>query len=139
MEPTITLAEANRITEANADRALAALPDGARLKPFSKYEEVACDDPDDGGSAGRKFAERSYEITGLDSTKIASYYDNLRTWWPDNDFAIMRETPTGDNPRIYVENKTDGFRMSFIANEHGEMYLNSSSPCVWPNGTPDPE
>ncbi|MQA62789.1 MAG: hypothetical protein GEU86_15155 [Actinophytocola sp.] len=139
MEPTITLAEANRITEANAERMLTALPDGARLKPFSKYEEVACDDPDDGGPAGRKFAERSYQITGLDSTKTAEYHDKLRDWWLDHDFEILREFPTEGDRLISVENSADGFRMSYETNEHGEMYLNSSSPCVWTNGTPEPE
>lgn len=138
MHPTITLAEANRVIEQNVKAALTALPDTAKLKPFNVIEDFPCEDPDDGGPPGRSWAERSDQVIGLDPEKIPEYYHLLRTWWLNHGFTILREFPDEGDQRISVERKSDGFRMGFQANHLGKMYLESSSPCVWPNGTPEP-
>ncbi|MFD2468246.1 hypothetical protein [Amycolatopsis silviterrae] len=43
------------------------------------------------------------------------------------------------NEYLWVENNADGFRMALQANSAGGLFLISTSPCVWPNGTPIPE
>ena len=40
---------------------------------------------------------------------------------------------------MWVENNTDGFRMRVTASDGGRLILIATSPCVWPNGTPEPE
>lgn len=137
MQPTITLDEANRTVDSYIERVVAQLPAAAKLKERLRFDGSPCDDPDDHGPLGRKTASRNYQVLGLDSGKIPQYFDTLRAWWERNGFRIL-----DNNPRyefLWVENNADGFRMTLKANENGAIFLIASSPCVWPNGTPEPE
>lgn len=139
MQSTITLSEANRITKENVKAALAALPDTAKLKLSHEIEDFRCDNPIEDVASQQSRAERSYQVLGLDPDKISDYYKTLRTWWLGHGWEILREHPDEGDQWLAVERQSDGFYMGFQANELGEMYLESSSPCVWPNGTPAPE
>lgn len=41
-------------------------------------------------------------------------------------------------PALFVESNRDAFRMSLQANIPGDVSISSTSPCVWPEGTPPP-
>lgn len=137
MQTTITLKEANRKVDRYIEQAQAQLPPRSRLEERLRFEDSPCTDPDDHGPQGRKIAERSYEVTGIESSKIRDYFDTLKRWWTDNDFSVLDDDP----PYKYltVENNIDGVRLALQANDQGHLYLMASSPCVWPNGTPDPD
>ena len=81
-------------------------------------------------------ANRSYQVLGLDPQEIPSYFGMLRTWWQANDFRVLDDKPV--NEFLWVENSTDSFQMTLKANSKGGIFLLAGSPCVWPNGTPEP-
>jgi hypothetical protein len=141
MEPTITLAEANRVVDEYIQRALAELPQEADLDERARSEAFPCEDPTDRGPQGRKIADRDFRVVGLekDVDKISEYFEALRSWWQANNFKFLRDDTTGKHKTLDAINRDDSFTMTFVANENGSLFLMASSPCVWPEGTPDPE
>jgi hypothetical protein len=74
----------------------------------------------------------------LPANRYSEYVDQLERWWRDHNFRILDdERPKRES--IWVEHAEDRFRMRVKTNDAGELYLISTSPCVWPNGTPEPE
>jgi hypothetical protein len=141
MEPTITLDEANRKVDDYIQQGLAQLPPQAELEELTRSEEFPCDDPTDGGPGGRKSASRNYEVVGLSSEEdeISAYFETLRSWWQASNFEFLRDDTTGNHRSLDAINRDDSFTMTFVANDEGYLFLMASSPCVWPEGTPDPE
>jgi hypothetical protein len=137
MQTTITINEANDKVDAYITRAMAELPPGATLEVNTYNRTEDCSDPTDNGPKGRVSAGRSYKILGLQVEAIPSYFDTLRAWWQANNFRILGDTPR--NEFLWVENNSDGFQMTLKANPAGGIYLLAGSPCVWSNGTPDPQ
>lgn len=137
MQPTITIDEANRRVDEYISRATTVLPPAARLQLNFQERRGECSDPTDNGPKDRVVAGRSYQVLGLRQAAIPSYFDTLRTWWLANNFRILSDTPR--NEFLWVENNADGFQMTLKANSEGGVFLLAGSPCVWPNGTPEPE
>lgn len=133
MTSTITLHEANRKLDAYIDKALAQLPEGAELKERIRTEEESCDDV--AGDEGKQYADREYQVTGIDPEKIPSYFDTLRTWWLANGFRVLDDERQYEY--LWVENNTDHFRMALQTGSGSRLFLMGSSPCVWRNGTPE--
>jgi hypothetical protein len=136
MKPTITIAEANARVDDYIARAVKALPAEATLKLTLQELRGDCSDPTDNGPKNRVVANRSYQVLGLDPQKIPSYFSMLRTWWQANGFRVLDDKPA--NEFLWVENNADSFQMTLKANAKGGIFLLAGSPCVWPNGTPDP-
>lgn len=135
MSNTITIEEAQTRVERYFRDALAVLPDQARPE-VSLIHTVDCDDPDDNGPKGRKIASVNYQIRNLAPQKYPDYVADLERWWRDHGFRVLDdERPTYES--IWVEKTDDGFRMRIQGNRAGELYLGATSPCVWPNGTPE--
>lgn len=135
MKPTITIDEANRRVEDYALKVREALPPQAKYDLYSSEERGSCSDPTDSGSKDRALASRSYEVSDLALDKIPSYFDALRTWWQNHNFRVLDNTPPDEY--LWVENNTDGFRMTFKASpDKAKLFLIATSPCVWPDGTP---
>jgi hypothetical protein len=112
------------------------LPPQRRLtNPFTST--YACDDPTDNGPKGRVIATTDYQIEGLSQDQYDHYLDELKKWWISHDFRVLQDARP-KAPHIWVENNTDGFRMAAQTNDGGEMYIIATSPCVWPEGTPQP-
>lgn len=137
MQPTMTLAEANAAVDEHIANAVAQIPGDPELDERGRSEDFPCGDPDDHGPQGRKIADRDYEVLGIDPEQIPSYFDTLKAWWLANGFAELDNEPRYEY--LWVENTSDGVRMSLQANDHGNLYITAASPCVWPNGTPSPE
>lgn len=136
MPNTITAHDAEQRVEDYIQQAITVLPPQRRLtNPFK--DTYACDDPTDNGPKGRVIATVDYQIDGLSPGQYDHYLDALKKWWLGHDFRVL-EDARPKVPYVWVENNKDGFRMAAKTNDGGEMYLTATSPCVWPNGTPQP-
>jgi hypothetical protein len=140
MKPTITIAEANKRSQDYLDQAANALFPPPITKTQGTAEERGdCTDPDDHGPANRLQASREYQLAGIAQPDIPRYFDALRQWWQGHDFAQAFDKGNGGGRLLGGENRADGFRMSLQSNDVGGLYLTVASPCVWPNGTPEPQ
>jgi hypothetical protein len=140
-EPTITLAEANRIVDDYIERAVAALPDEAELEELTRHEGFSCEKVSDGGPKERKSAARSYQVVGLenDLEGIMEHFDALRAWWQANNFEVERDNTIGRHKTLHTVNRDDRFTMTFTSNKNRALFLEASSPCVRSGETPDPQ
>ena len=136
MKPTITIAEANTRVDDYIARAVKALPPEATLELYLQERSGDCSDPTDRGPKNRVVAGRSYQVHGLDPKQVPSYFTMLRSWWLANGFRVLDDKPA--NEFLWVENNSDAFQMTLKANSSGGIFLLAGSPCVWPNGTPEP-
>ena len=136
MSTTITVEQAEHRVEEYFRQALAVLPAQARPE-VGLIQAAECGDPTDNGPQGRKIASVDYQIHDLPPDEYPQYVADLERWWRAHDFVILDdERPVTQS--IWVENKNDGFRMRVQDNDLGELFLIATSPCVWPNGTPEP-
>jgi hypothetical protein len=135
MRNTITAHDAQRRVEDYIQQAITVLPPQRRLTNRFK-KTYACDDPTDNGPKGRVIATTDYQINGLSPDQYDHHLDALKKWWIGHDFRVLQDARPKDL-YVWVENNADGFRMAVQINDRGEMYLIATSPCVWPNGTPD--
>ncbi|GAB3487822.1 hypothetical protein [Amycolatopsis cihanbeyliensis] len=135
LEPTINIQEANRLVDDYMERGRRAISPDARLTDDFRKDSMACDDPTDRGPKGRVFATRDAEVAGIPNASTRENFTALRTWWKENSFRVT----TDNGQAIYGEHTDNGFRMSLESNDEGKIYLGVSSPCVWPDGTPEPE
>lgn len=135
MKNTITIQEANQRLDAYIQQATSALSASLELK--GRDTDQPCDDPTDNGQRGRLIAGRSYRLTDTKTNSTASYFAKFKTWSTNNNFHLLAEK---HNPEyLWIEKRDDGFRLALQANDRGEIYLDGSSPCVWRNGTPEPQ
>lgn len=133
--PTITAREATAQVRDYLHRALGVLP--ATTRTTVTFDDTyTCDDPSDGGPVGRVIASLEYRLHDLPTDTYDNHFDHLHKWWENQGFAVLVDArPLGRY--LWVENDHDGFRMALQANDRHELFLMCSSPCVWPNGTPD--
>jgi hypothetical protein len=137
MKPTITEQQAREKVEAYIQGAFGALPGTAQRKLFTRNRSE-CADPTDKGPQGRFEISATYEVTGLDPKKFAEYFDAVVGWLTAHDFKVLTDSRPKDQ-YVFVRNNADAFDMSVQANDLGKFYLGATSPCVWPNGTPEPQ
>ncbi|MFD8494222.1 hypothetical protein [Amycolatopsis sp. NPDC059657] len=137
MHPTITIAEANQRVDEYIARAVKVLPPEAKLELNYQERAGSCSDPTDHGPKNRVTANRDYKVLGLQQAAIPSYFDSLRAWWLANNFRVLDEKPR--NEFLWVENNADAFQMTLTAHPGAGIFLIAGSPCVWPNGTPEPQ
>jgi hypothetical protein len=138
MKNTITQQEANARVEQYTRDAAAALTPTPRLELLSKFEDSPCDDPTDNGPRGRVHVSRSYWLRDIPKDRNSEVAVSLSQWWQEHNFRITLDKRPQEN-LIFAEHNTDGFRMSLQEGAQGSLSLGTSSPCVWPNGTPAPK
>ncbi|MEU3621965.1 hypothetical protein BS329_01180 [Amycolatopsis coloradensis] len=137
MKSTITEQQAYDKVENYIQGAFAALPAPAELKLFTRNRSE-CTDPTDKGPQGRFEISATYEVVGLDSARFPEHFVAISKWWESHDFEVL----TDSRPTIqylFARNTGDAFDMSLKANDLGKFYVGATSPCVWPNGTPEPQ
>jgi hypothetical protein len=138
MQPTMTRQQAIDRVEALIDQAVAQLPDKARSEVSDKTDSLPCDAPDDGGPEGRVIIEYDYWIREL-PTPYEPYFDMLERYWLDRDYRQVRFDKR-DGWWTMVHEDREGFFVYLSTTGDGkQLYLGSQSPCVWPDGTPEPE
>jgi hypothetical protein len=140
MKPTITITEANKRSQDYLDQATnAVFPPPITKTPGTPEERGECTDPDDHGPTNRLQASREYQLAGITPADVPRYFDALRQWWQSHGFTQAFDKGTGGGRLLDGESPSDGFRMSLQSNDVGGLYLTVASPCVWPNGTPEPK
>lgn len=140
MRSTITQQQASERAEQYIRETVSALSPSARLELSRRFDDSPCDDPTDNGPKGRVIASSVYWLNDIPADRQSEYVDALVRWWSEHDFAILTDKRPNDT-YVLVENRRDGFRMSVQQTVVGpqRLSLGATSPCVWPNGTPEPE
>ncbi|WP_436532088.1 hypothetical protein [Actinoplanes sp. HUAS TT8] len=143
LQPTATKDQAVQRVEELIQESFTQLPAGATLKINENVDAAPCDDPTDGGPAGRIFAEKRYFIVppAAGSWDQKNVIPTLVTFWQQKGYTTHTDDRNGAEPRFTVQT-SDGYRISVDSwdrSDHVDISLGSTSPCVWENGTPDPQ
>ncbi|MDG4785456.1 hypothetical protein O7626_05830 [Micromonospora sp. WMMD1102] len=144
VQPTETQATAVERVEKLIQDAKAQLPAGTTLDDEYRSNEAACDDPTDNGPAGRIFVEHRYSIVSSDNHgrwKSDLVIPPLVAYWQQQGFRVRHDLRDQPDPRYTVEN-SDGYRATIEGFDRGssyDFYLTVGSPCIWQNGTPNPQ
>ncbi|WP_189082672.1 hypothetical protein [Mangrovihabitans endophyticus] len=143
MQPTETPAQAASTVDELVHQAATALPAGASLKFNDGGDNTPCDDPTDNGPAGRVFVEKRYQIVAPDGAAWTTdqVKSGLVAYWQQQHYRPIDDRRADTIPTYRVET-TDGYRLSIAAYDRGDHHdftLSGNSPCLWPNGTPDPQ
>lgn len=100
-----------------------ALPADAHLESAEPPSSVACK----GRPAGRVMVVSTYFVRGM--TYSDKPVDTMLHWWEAHDFALLDDLRP-QRHYVWVQNKTDKFRMSLHDNDTGEVLLTAQSPCL---------
>lgn len=143
LQPTVTKEQAAQRTEQLVQEAFAQLPAGATLKLNNSSDESPCDDASDGGPAGRVFVERRYLVVPPPggTWPVDQALPTLVSFWEKKGYKVYDDRRTSSYPKYVVETP-DGYSANITTwdrGDHSDITLSSSSPCVWPNGTPQPQ
>ena len=140
MKNTITQQQASERAERYVRDAVAALSPAAQLELSGRFDDSPCDDPTDNGPKGRVIASVTYWLNDIPVDHQSEYVNTLFQWWSEHDFAVLTDNRATDI-YVHVENRRDGFRMAVQQTAVGpkRLSLGATSPCVWPNGTPEPK
>lgn len=136
MEETMTQEEAAERAREQIDNLMEALPETAQLEERGGPNFAACDDPTDGGPRDRVTVSDSYWIRGLPVEDNDQTIELMYEYWTANGYRVLRDERP-DKPSIAVENEEDFFWMSLRISDEGSLSISASSPCVWPEGTPN--
>lgn len=143
MQPTITAEQAAQRVEELLQETYGQLPPGARLELFGVAGTLPCDDPTDGGPAGRVFYEKRYEVVFPPDWPADRALPTLADYWRHRDYRVVNDLRDRSDPRLSVEHPEDGFRVTVAVwnRDSGavDIYLTGGSPCVWEHGSPDPQ
>lgn len=121
----VTESDAYDRVEAYVRSAAMALPADASLEPASAPSSVACE-----GQANEQVRVTStYWVRGI--TYDNAHFDTMLRWWEEHNFELLDDLRP-ERHYLWVQNTTDGFRMSLRDNEKGELLLGAESPCLNP-------
>ncbi|APU12879.1 hypothetical protein UA75_04100 [Actinoalloteichus sp. GBA129-24] len=98
---------------------------------------VECQDPTDRGPLGRSQFTTRYFLDELPREDNDSNVEAVYQHWIENGYQVLVDDRP-DRIFISVQHEDDAFRMSIRASVQGDLSLGASSPCIWPNGTPEP-
>ncbi|MEU7892628.1 hypothetical protein AB0B45_07145 [Nonomuraea sp. NPDC049152] len=135
-ESTITQAEAiARVDQLIHDTAAALTPEPRlELMPISVPPSTCLDR---GESEGQVVINRKYWLRDVPNAENMNIARQVRAYWESEGHAIIS---TGGwqvgHPSIGGESRPDGFILALVWAEGDDLYLASTSPCVWPNGNP---
>ncbi|MFB8764854.1 hypothetical protein VSQ99_20480 [Nocardiopsis alba] len=137
MKETITQDEAAAKVQEHIDGVMSSLPDEAELETRQGMNFAACDDPTDGGPKDRITVSERLWIRGLPTEENEANIELMHDYWSNNGYRVLRDERP-DKPSITVESEEDAFRVSLRVSDQGSLSIGASSPCVWPEGTPNP-
>ena len=135
-KPTITAQQATERAQQYAHELANALPSSATLEDRGVLNS-ACPNPSGVGFEKRLHVNVDYWVRGLDTAQYNEYFDLMKNWFTTHGWTL----DTDERPSkmfLNANRMDDGFTMSLQANNKGGLALGTSSPCVWPNGTPAP-
>ncbi|OZM73192.1 hypothetical protein CFN78_09960 [Amycolatopsis antarctica] len=136
-QPTITAQQAKEQTERDVRELVTALPAGARLEKLH-YDQGPCTDESGAGFGKRVQPNVSYWVRDLDPAQYNIHFDAMKAWLQGHGWIVRNDDRPSDM-FLNAFRERDQFTMSLQANKKGGLTLGASSPCVWPEGTPEPE
>jgi hypothetical protein len=140
MEPTLNEQQATDRVQRHIGDTVAVIQPPPRLEIQSPLHTMQCDIPSDNGPLGRIVISRGYWLEGIPVERNAEVFAAVERYWVNNGWVILNDDTSSEaRPFLSVENRADSFRMSLQTSVDGELSIGASSPCVWPNGTPEPQ
>jgi hypothetical protein len=102
-------------------------------------EETSCVDPADRGSTERSVITRTYWLRGVPRSENRSIGVQARSYWESQNVKLTH-TVGLDSGQLKVIGYTrpDDFLVSLSTNTQEALAFTVTSPCFWPNGTPEP-
>jgi hypothetical protein len=135
-ETTMTEDEAAEKVREHIDNTMTALPEEAQLEERRGTVVAACDDPTDGGSRDRVTVSETFWVRGLPVEDNEATVELLHEHWSSNGYQVFEDLRPED-VFLSVQHSEDAFGVTVQVAGDGSLVLSASSPCVWPEGTPD--
>ncbi|WP_198658981.1 hypothetical protein [Nocardiopsis sp. FIRDI 009] len=132
----MTQDEAYERAEEHIAGAVAVLPETVVLSSLGGDLSNPCFDTVDGGASGIAAVGRTYWLRELPVEDNEANVDLLYEYWTANGYQVT-DDGRPDDLAVFVEHEEDSFRMSVQSSVQGSLSISSSSPCVWPEGTPN--
>jgi len=139
MEPTITEQQAADRAENYVEDVTSLMQPRPRLEIQSSLTQE-CTQPSDGGPLGRVSVSRVYWLRDVSPSAFPGLFAAAERYWSAPTWRVLEDqSDRKPDPTIWVENSQTGFRMRLETSLDGQqLALGAVSPCVWPNGTPEP-
>ncbi|MGH3979287.1 MAG: hypothetical protein ACRDRZ_09845 [Pseudonocardiaceae bacterium] len=139
MQPTLDEQQSIDRLERHVADTVAVMDPAPRLEIQSSLTQP-CDSPDDGGPQGRIVVSVRYLLRDLPAERHDAVFDAVAARWSSAEWTVLENFSDRDElPTIYVQNNRDGFQVRLLESVDGVLSVGVNSPCVWPNGTPEPE
>ncbi|MEU9832664.1 hypothetical protein AB0D67_14135 [Streptosporangium sp. NPDC048047] len=139
-KPTMTEAQALARVEQLIKETAAVVQPKPRLDLYApSLNPNMCLDPTDGGSEDRIVVNRSYYLRGIPQDKVSEVVGQIKSYWEQQGYRISGVSANGRN--ITGRSRPDDFLLSLLSAYDGDdvvLSMGASSPCIWPNGTPEP-
>lgn len=139
MDPTLNEQQATDRVQQHIDDTVAVIQPPPRLEPQSLVAPQQCDLPSDNGPLGRITVGGGYWLRDIPAERNAEVFAAVERYWVNNGWVILTDDTSSEAPFLWVENREDNFRMSLEASIDGQLNIGAVSPCIWPNGTPEPQ
>jgi hypothetical protein len=139
MEPMLNEQQAFDRVQLHIEDTVAVIEHPPRLERQSFNDVSQCDPPSDNGPLGRIEVSRGYWLRDIPVERNAEVFASLKRHWSGPKWRVLDDlTSREEAPAYWVENTDDSFRMRLSSSIDGQLSLSAVSPCIWPNGTPEP-
>ena len=136
MEETITQDEAAEKVWEHINGVMSSLPEEAELEKRQGMNFASCDDPTDGGPKDRVTVGERLWIRGLPMEENESNIQLVYDYWINNGYHVVHDLRP-DELFVTVEKEKDYFHASIQTSNKGSLSIGVTSPCLWPEGTPN--
>ncbi|WP_327090017.1 hypothetical protein OIE66_05200 [Nonomuraea sp. NBC_01738] len=135
-QPTITQAQADaRVTQLIRDTA-AALTPPPRLE-LVPHGTGANDCLHDGEPEGKVVINRAYWLRDIPKSQSMNIGRQVKSYWEAQEHRIVSAGGWQvGHPNIGGVSQPDGYLLALVWTEGDNLYLEATSPCLWPDGTP---
>ncbi|WP_203880866.1 hypothetical protein [Planotetraspora kaengkrachanensis] len=140
MPQTIVQTQALTRVEELLSSTVSALDPKPRLELNAIVPTVSrCLDPGPTESSEQVVVSRAYWLRDIPANHNLAIAYQVRDHWVRQGHVILGTAGLeSGHPDIAGETRPDGFILALVWAEGDHLYLASSSPCVWPDGTPEP-
>lgn len=140
-QPTITQAEAEKRVEALIQATADQITPKPRLERLIQPDTDLhrCIDPADGGSEDRIVVSREYWLREIPEKQNADVARQVKSYWEAQGHRITEASGLERNqPDVLGRTRPDDFLIGIEWSTDGALRLGATSPCIWPDGTPEP-
>ncbi|HEU5156364.1 MAG TPA: hypothetical protein VFU43_05155 [Streptosporangiaceae bacterium] len=139
-ETTMTEKQATARIEQLIQDTVAVLDPKPRLEIIESMSQPgSCVDPTDQGSPDRTVVSHSYWMRDIPRSRNGDIGQQAKRYWESKGYKITKFDGLNTNePNINGYTQSDEFLFSIETNVDGDLNIGATSPCIWPNGTPEP-